>query len=157
MELNEIYEEQKALSEIVSPNEEQLYKRVNYTVLVYNARRHQLDDEEIYRTRAFLSSDLYSMIEVCYLPALDSLIDADFKLQKAEASTFEYELNKHINNGFSRSQAIELARKSQKGNMDYLDAYKYFNDCKNIVNVYDKSMKMGSQVLNSMSKRAKES
>lgn len=156
MELRQIYDRLEELSKVVSPSEEELFERVNLCIQVYNTRRDRITDDEIAKTRVFLSSDLYSMIAVCYQPALDYLIHTDLELHKAESKTFREEYEK-ASKEFSKSQAIDIARKYQKENEEYLTAYKNFNVAKNIVNAYDKTMKMGSQVLNSMARRARES
>lgn len=156
MDLTEIYDKMKALSIVVDPSDEELVERITLCIQIYNARRDELTDEDIARTRAFLASDLYMMVSVCYQPALDNLIAADLELQRRESDTFNEEFEECLKT-FSKSQSIDLARKNQKSNEDYLEAYNNFHACKNIVNIYDKTMKMGSQVLNSMARRARES
>lgn len=146
----------KQLSAIIDPTADQLYERVNLCIQIYNARREQITDEEIAKTRAFLSSDLYAMVSVCYLPALDDLIHTDIEMQKGDSRSYMEEFLK-ARETYSISQAADLARKTQKENEIYVQTYKNFHNAKKIVNIYDKTMKMGSQVLNSMARRARES
>jgi hypothetical protein len=157
METGKMHKRMKKLSAIIDPTADELYERVNLCIQIYNARRDEITDEEIARTRAFLSSDLYTMVSVCYQPALDDLIHTDIEMQKAESRTYMIEFEKAKEKKFSPSQAMDIARKSQKENDEYIQSYKNFHNAKNIVNIYDKTMKMGSQVLNSMARRARES
>lgn len=152
MDIGKIFKRMKQLSAIVDPTDQQLHERINLCIQIYNARRDQLTDEDIAKTRAFLSSDLYAMVAVCYQPALDDLINTDIEMQKAESRTYMEEFEE-AQKKYSVSQAADLARKVQKENEDYIQAYKNFHTAKNIVNIYDKTMKMGSQVLNSMAAR----
>jgi len=156
MDIGKIYRRMKQLSAIVDPTADQLFERVNLCIQIYNAKRDELTDDDIAKTRAFLSSDLYAMVAVCYQPALDDLIATDIEMQKAESRTYKEELEE-AKKVYSVSQAMDMARKSQKENEEYIQSYKNFHNAKNIVNIYDKTMKMGSQVLNSMARRARES
>lgn len=156
MDISSMYKRMKKLSAIVDPTADELFERVNLCIQIYNIRRDELTDEDIAKTRAFLSSDLYLMVSVCYQPALDDLIHTDIELQKSESTTYKEELEE-ARKVYSVSQAMDIARKTQRENDSYLNAYKNFHVAKNIVNIYDKTMKMGSQVLNSMARRARES
>jgi hypothetical protein len=156
MEIGKIYKRMKVLSAVIDPTAEELFERVNLCIQIYNAKRDELTDDDIAKTRAFLSSDLYAMVSVCYQPALDDLIHTDIEMQKAESRTYREEFEK-AKKTYSVSQAADFARKSQKENEEYIQSYRNFHNAKNIVNIYDKTMKMGSQVLNSMARRARES
>lgn len=134
-------------------NDQELLERITNLIIDFNVNREKITDEDIRLNRMALSSDLYNLIDTCYIPAANDNTSCFIALEKSEADAFNDELNKAQNEGYSNSQSESIARKRMKGNSLYLKAVKEYRDSKTYLDMVDKIMRMGQQVLNSMSKR----
>lgn len=133
--------------------QEELLERITNQITEFNLNKDKIIDEDIRLLRMGLSSDLYSLIDVCYIPAANLNTHCYIELERSEAISFNEELKQAQVEGYSNSQSESIARKRAKGNDAYLEAVKNYRDSKTSLDSIDKIMRMGQQVLNSMSKR----
>lgn len=142
----------KNLFDLYDLTPEELVARITETIKLYNEKRATLTEEHVSRLRTLLSSDLYNFTIDVYKPALDDVMYTSIELDRVEGRLYvEHYDAFRKKEGASASET--LARKAVKMDEIYIDAVKKAKTAENISNLYDKMMRMGTQVLHSMSYR----
>ncbi len=131
-----------------------ILNRLVELITQFSSSRQNMTDDEIGNLRASLASGSYVFAEQIVQTAYLHVLNAVIKFERVEAEVFKEELHKAKAEGFSTSQAIDVARKMSKANETYLAAFGDMNEAKTELNIHNTLLSQINQVLNSMSKRA---
>ncbi len=131
-----------------------ILKRLVQIISEFSENRTSLTDDEIGDLRASLAAGSYIFAEQIVQTEYLTVLEATMAYERAEGETFEQELDAAIKEGWSRSQAIDIARKTSRTNDAYAQAFNDLQAAKTHLNIHNMLLSQINQVLNAMSKRS---
>lgn len=131
-----------------------ILERLVAIISEFSENRTSLTDDEIGDLRASLAAGSYIFAEQIVQTEYLAVLEATMAYERAEGETFEQELGAAINEGWSRSQAIDIARKTSRTNVTYAQAFNDLQTAKTHLNIHNMLLSQINQVLNAMSKRS---